>query len=181
MLRALGLVLDFNLPLDFLQFTPPGGYNSLAVVAVEGPNWQIPTESSPAKTTGNCLSGSNIGGASLFTTAPGWLAGKTEILEAFGLLNLNPALYGLAQLDVDGGMTKAILLAEAWGSDRRHMEPPDHPGVFDPTITLPALRSGGISLFADGRGWRLYKVLQKNETFNNAFQSQPGAAGSFLC
>ncbi len=181
LLRALGLVLDFNLPLDFLQFTPPGGYNSLAVVAVEGPNWQIPTEIVPQlKPLETAYLYLNIGSASLFTTAPGWLAGKTEILEAFGLLNLNPALYGLAQLDVDGGMTKAILLAEAWGSDRRHMEPPDHPGVFDPTITLPALRSGGISLFADGRALRLYKVLQKNETFNNALQANQAQQDPFF-
>jgi hypothetical protein len=181
LLRALGLVLDFDLPADFLPFTSPGGYGSLAIVAVEGLDWKIPTETVPQlKALETAYLYLNTGGGSLFSAAPGWLAGKTEILEAFGLLNLDPALYGLAQLDVDGGLTKTILLAESWGADRRHMEPPDHPGVFDPTITLPSLRSGGISLFADGRALRLDKVLQKNKNFNQALQSNQAQKDPFF-
>lgn len=172
LMRALGLVFDIELPLDFVPFTPTGGYGSLAVTAIEGPAWQIPTETVPQlKPLETALIYLNMGSGGLFTTAPGWLAGKTEQLEAFGLLNLDPALYGLAQVDVDGGLMKAILLAEAWGSERRHMEPPDHPGIFDPTITLPALRSGGLALFADGRALRLYKTLQKNKGFNQLLQA----------
>ena len=38
------------------------------------------------------------------------VAGSND-LDTFGLLNVSPAHYGIAQVDVDGAMHKAILLA----------------------------------------------------------------------
>ena len=92
-----------------------------------------------------------------------------------GLLSLDAVRFGLAQVDVDGGMHKAIMLAETLNPPDGHNldpgaqpEPAPNPEVFDPGATLPALRSGGLSLFADRRAVQLLDSLQQSKAFNDA-------------
>lgn len=175
LLRALGLVFDFVLPHDFVDETPINAPAGMAVVDLPGHEWAIetlaPPGHDPLETAYLYFA---LGGPPpwrIFTTAPGLLGGIYSDLEVFGLLNLNPTRYGLAQVDVESGMFKNILLAESWQDSRPGPVPSDHPDVFDESTTLPSLRSGGFSLFADGRALRLLRTFQENEGFNANLES----------
>ena len=105
LLRALGLVFDFELPTSFVATTPINVPERLSVVDMPNHAWAIPTQvppnTAPLETAYLYFS---VGDPSkpwqLFTTAPGLLGGglSTE-LEVFGLLNLDPTRFGLAQVD----------------------------------------------------------------------------------
>jgi hypothetical protein len=43
--------------------------------------------------------------------------------------------------------------------------------VFDPDATLPALRSGGLQLYADRRGLSVLDAIQQSKAFNDALES----------
>ena len=171
LLRALGLVYDFELPRSFVAATAINVPQRLSVVDIPHHNWAIPTQAppnmAPLETAYLYFS---VGGApnswQVFTTAPGLLGGGLSDLEVFGLLNLDPTRFGLAQVDLESGMFKNSLLAESWQASRPGPEPSDHPEVFDETTTLPALRSGGFSLFADGRALSLLHSFQENQQFD---------------
>src|SRR5258705_6962504 len=75
---------------------------------------------------------------------------------------------GLAQVDVDGALHKAIMLSETWQDGKPHPAVSDHPEVFDNSATLPSLRSGGVSLFADGRALKLLAKFKQSKVFNDA-------------
>lgn len=179
LLRALGLVLDFDLPATAVALTPPNLPDKMAVVDAPGRNWQISTSSvpriAPLETAYLYFAaGSGPNAWRVFTTAPALLGGELPDLEILGLLNLDPGRYGAAQVDVESGMHKTTLLAESWQDDRPGPAFPAHPEVFDESTTLPALRSGGFSIFADGRALRLLKTLQENKKFNESLEG--GAA-----
>jgi hypothetical protein len=174
LLRALGLVFDLDLPADFVATTPIGTPGRLAVIDLPGHAWDISTQApptlAPLETAYTYFS---VGSPALaiFTTAPGLLGGILPDLEMLGLLNLDPTRFGLAQVDVESAMNKTIMLAEGWQDDRPAPALPDHPDVFDETTTLPSLRSGGFSLFADGRALRLLKNFQDSKQFNMDLES----------
>ena len=145
LLRALGLVFDFQLPVDFVAETALTTPGRLAVVDLPGQSWEIQTLTvpnlSPLETAYLYFSAGGPDPWNVFTTAPGILGAGLTDLEVFGLLNLDPARYGLAQVDVESGMHKTILLAESWQADRPAMSAPDHPEVFDETpLSPPAVR-----------------------------------------
>ncbi|HWQ84777.1 MAG TPA: hypothetical protein VN363_09430, partial [Anaerolineales bacterium] len=171
LLRALGLVFDFELPASFVATTSINVPRRLSVIDVPHHSWAIPTQAppniAPLETAYLYFSvGSPPDAWQIFTTAPGLLGGGMTDLEVFGLLNLDPTRFGLAQVDLESGMFKNTLLAESWQADRPGPDPSDHPEVFDETTTLPALRSGGFSLFADGRALSLLHSFQENKQFN---------------
>lgn len=101
----------------------------------------------------------------LFATAP---RNKQEP-QVLGLLNLSPSNYGLAQVDVDGGLQKMIMLAKTLStlSDPVNSQ---HPEIFDPNNVLPSLRSGGLSLYADGRALSLLNTFQQAKKYNQAME-----------
>jgi hypothetical protein len=172
LLRALGLVFDFDLPADFVAVTPAGQPGRLAVVDVPNAGWQIKTVAPPTmppQETAYLYFGNPA--VRLFTTAPGLLGGGLSELEIFGLIHLDPSRYGLAQADVESAMHKAILLAEAWQVGRPGPNAPEHPEVFDETTTLSALRSGGISIYADARSFKLARSFNENKDFNDTLES----------
>ena len=74
-------------------------------------------------------------------------------------------------------MHKAIMLAETFDpetSANRFAGGPAaalHPEVFDPEATMPALRSGGFTLYADGRAVALLDTIAQAKAFNDAVQS----------
>ena len=138
LLRALGLVFDLELPPNFVQI-PAGKYGTLWVSkAIAGWSWSVIPET-PQLKTAYVLK--KIGGKNLFCNAPRYLDDPTFPIAVIGLLRLNPDDFGLAQLDVDGGMHKTINLAETLhpspetniGLYVQPLEAPN-PEVFDPKL-----------------------------------------------
>jgi hypothetical protein len=175
LLRALGLVFDLDLPQGFLKPIQVGHFGTVSVVPAGFP-WKTPTKT-PTLTTGYI--NYTLGQTHLFGNAPRMLADPSAPTAVIGLLDLDGTRFGLAQVDVDGGMHKAIMLAETLNhpDPGRNLDPnagPEdapHPEVFDPEATLPALRSGGLSLFADARGLQLLDMLGQSKAFNDAIES----------
>jgi hypothetical protein len=176
--RALGVVFDVELPKEFVPITAPGQFAELSVSAVAaGWEWAI-APAAPELATG-CVHLDLGGQTRVFLTAPRVLDDPTaDAPPILGLLDLNPLRFGLAQVDVDGAMHKAIMQAETW-HDRgpgRNLDPgaePDeapHPEVYDPEATLPSLRSGGFSLFADQRALQLLETIRQSKAFNNVLE-----------
>ena len=185
LLRALGLVFDFELPADFVAQTAFNTPGTLAVVDLPNRDWAIATQAVPTapplETAYLHVAGGDAANPfRLFTTAPGLLGGGLLQLEVFGLLNLEPVRYGIAQVDLESGMHKVTRLAESWDDSREGPSLPDHPEVFDETTTLPSLRSGGLSLFADARALRLSRTFQSQKGLNaKVEQAQPTARPLF--
>ncbi len=175
--RALGLVFDTELPREFVRETANDKPGTLSV-SVPDFQWSAETRT-PELTTAYLHV--TPGEHRLFFTAPRVMREPSPV-TVFGLLNLDPERFGLAQVDVDGGMHKAIILAEALNNpdpDRNlypnaQAEAAPHPEVFDPEATLPSLRSGGFSLFADRRGLYLLDTLKQGKAFHRAVE--PGGA-----
>jgi hypothetical protein len=171
LMRALGLVLDFDLPVDFLR--PPAGFvGKVGVSDVPKAGWQLADTQVPPVLplleTAYVLVATAAQNDILFATAPGALGQLSDQIETLGLLNMMPGRYGLAQVDVDGALHKAIMLSETWQDGKPHPAVSDHPEVFDNSATLPSLRSGGVSLFADGRALKLLAKFKQSKVFNDA-------------
>jgi len=179
LLRALGLVIDFELPKEFVAITTANQPGTLSVSAVT-PNWTwgVPT-TIPTLQTAYLHTGIPTG-SRIFLTAPRstiQTQPQTEP-ETLGLLILNQQKFGLAQVDVDGGMHKTIMLAEMVqdGDGKRPPTNAPHSDVFDPNATLSSLRSSGFSLFADARDEKLLNTFKQSKAFNDALsgnQPQP--------
>jgi hypothetical protein len=169
LLRALGLVFDFELPKDFLPFSSPGaiGPRTFGVTSVS-PGWGWALRPTPIPSLMTAYEYLDFGGHQLFMAAsrlarsPGDKSG-----EILGLLNLDPRDFGLAQVDIDGAMHKTIIVAES----AANLALPLHPEVFDPTSTLPSLRSAGLALVSDGSALALLKGFQDAKKFNDALGS----------
>lgn len=183
LLRALGLVLDFALPTDFLRpGSPPLG--RLSVADVPGAAWKLAATSvvpglKPLETA-YVLFDVEPRGSHVFATAPGALGGLTPQLETFGLLDLAATSYGIAQVDVDGALHKTIALAEAWQSGRLQQAPSDHREVFDSSATLPSIRSAGLTLFADGRALKLLERIRQAKAFDDALAANTAQTRPFF-
>ena len=175
--RMLGLVFDFELPLEFVAMTQAETSGVLRVVRVDG-DWDPEALTAIPETATAYVHATAETGDRIFMTAPRSLR-RPQVL---GLLNLDPNRFGLAQVDVDGGLHKTIILAETMTqSYDRQPAPPQHPDIFDDTTTVPALRSGGISLFADARAISLLNTFDRSKKLNedleqNQPQRQPFAA-----
>ena len=168
LLRALGLVFDLELPKDFLPFSslgaPIASHTSFGVTSVS-PGWGWSLRPAPIPSLMTAYEYLDFGSHRLFMAAsrlaPGLGDKSGEIL---GLLNLDPRDFGLAQVDIDGAMHKTIIVAES----AANQAPPLHPEVFDPTSTLPSLRSAGLALVSDGSALALLKGFKDAKKFNNA-------------
>jgi hypothetical protein len=198
LLRQLGIVFDLDLPADFVDVKALPGLTSLwvkgatpattattagasrrdsdYVSAPSAPEWSTPPTVRSLKTAvaHTPLTILDEGDHRYFFTAPRFLSDPTSPL-IFGLLGLEAGDFGFAQLDVDGGMHKAIMLAETLHPPVGHnldpaAQPQDapNPEVFDPEATLPALRSGGLTLFADRAGVALLTAIKESKRFNDA-------------
>jgi hypothetical protein len=184
LLRALGLVFDFDLPANYVAATTINKPGVMAIVDLPQHAWAIPTQVAPnLPPLETAYLSFDLGDPAhpfkIFTAAPALIGGVLPDLEVFGLLNIDPTRYGLAQVDVESGMNKTIFLAESWQDDRSGLAPADHPEVFDETTTLPSLRSGGLSLFADSRALRLLNTFQQNTQFNTALENNTPQARPF--
>jgi hypothetical protein len=176
LLRALGLVFDLDLPRQFVAEAPLGQFGTLSISKVRpGWDWSLTPATPPLATA---YVHSKFGNQKFFLTAPRIMSDPSVPASVLGLLNLDPERFGLAQVDVDGGMHKAIMLAETLSPPPGHNlvgsaepERAPNPEVFDPEATLPALRSGGLSLFADRRALALLDTLTQSKAFNEALVS----------
>lgn len=169
LLRKLGLVFDLELPRQFVVETALNAPGTLSVQSINL-DWRVPTQTPTLETT--YLHGV-LGTWRLFVPAP-----RSSVL---GLLAMDAQAFGVAQVDVDGAMHKTIMLADSLrdpdpgGNLAPNVSPElaPHPEVFDPGATLPSLRSGGFSLYADRRGAALFESLAKSKALNGAIE--PGA------
>ncbi len=175
LLRALGLVFDFDLPAGFVASTTPSEYGTLSVAGTSI-DWKVPTQTPELETAYVNLP---VGQNRLFLTAPLIFEESSAPYLALGLIGLDPNNFGLAQVDVDGAMHKTIILADTLNDpDPDHNyysdatpEPAPNPEIYDRDATLPSLRSGGFSLFADQKGVVLLENMSQSKTFNDAMES----------
>src|SRR5262249_2160821 len=156
LLRALGLVFDLDLPSAFVAETPLGQSGTLSVAkASAGWTWALQPHAPPLATAYLNLP---LGQSRIFLSAPRALTDPHAPITVLGRWTRDAHGCGRAQVAVDGGMHRTIMLAEPLKPPNGHNlepgaqpSPAPHPEVFDPEATLPALRSGGFSLFADRR------------------------------
>jgi len=176
LLRTLGLVFDLRLPRAFVVESPFGKSGTLSI---QGTNfdWQTATTTPEL---GTAYIHQPIGPTlRLFIPAPRSVADAGAPTSVVGLLNLDPQRFGVAQVDLDGALHKAIMLADSVVSPEpaSNLDPnvspaqAPHPEVFDPGATLPSLRSGGFSLYADGAGAALLDTLSQSKAFNQALEA----------
>lgn len=180
--RALGLVFDLELPADFVRETAAGKFEMLSVRGVNF-GWQVATHTPEMPTA---YVHAKSGAHRIFFTAPRTMSDGNAPSTIIGLVDLDPNRFGLAQVDIDGAMHKTIILAETANNPdpARNLDPnaqPEnapHPEVFDSEATLPSLRSGGFSLFADQRALELLDSLNRSRAFNDAVTNNGSAAPS---
>ena len=174
LLRALGLVFDIDLPVSFVDVTPANKPGSLSVHGTNFP-WETPIKTPELSTAYlHFLNGRQR----FFFAAPRVTSDSSSPTTVLGLLILDANRFGVTQVDVDGGMHKAIYLAETLHHPEfeRNTKPNTQPGeapnpeIFDPGATLPSLRSVGFSLFADRRGLALFDTLSQGKIFNDAVE-----------
>ena len=172
--RALGLVFDLELPADFVAQSGFLNPETLAVTAFE-PGWGWEIQPEPLHALHTAYYHLAAGETRLFLTALHPQGFQKTGLQVLGLLNLDAGRFGLAQIDMDGGMHKTIQLAE---SALKQPAPPN-PEVYDPTTSLPALRSGGLSLFADQRALGMLNQVSESKSFNDALEAKTGQPRPF--
>lgn len=131
--RALGLVFDFELPDDGPTVVLPTPGAPYPTMHVRG--WSLdPAGGERVLSPRTAVDGERGG----FLPAPATLAGAVPRGGVHrGAVLLDPALWSIVQLDVEGAVTKLLSLAER-----------DPTGTADPSVAvgLPALRSAGLGL-----------------------------------
>jgi len=163
--RALGLIFDFRVPRVALTTTG----NTALFLSITGFSLELrtPATLNPVRTAYFLLPVANT---------PNWLFGAAPRSGLgrglLGIAALDPQHFGLAQVDVDGGLHKNIVLAESLHPHTGGRPPAfgAHPEVYDPGATLPALRSGGFTLYADARAAAWIDSLQQGKALNTAFE-----------
>lgn len=153
LMRALGLVLDFTMPI------PPGPTGGIWVEAQWKP--AIPTPKTPKMITHYWHDKERF-----------LLHWKKDSDLSEGFLNLTHAVdvfqpaevptYSLIQIDPDGSLLK--LLDFSYGMNG--FEKKKYPVGMDREITLPALRTGGLGLLRHGRAQETRKKLINSEEKN---------------
>lgn len=163
--RALGLVFDIELPVDALELNANEAPHFLQI-AGHSLDGDFTATSGAVRTAYFLLNAGTQGWIFHTASRPGIVRG------AFGVAALDPAWFGLAQVDVDGAMHKTVLLAESLKANEVGGKPAlaPYPEVYDPGACLPALRSGGLSLYADLRAMTWLAGLNQSAITNAAFE-----------
>jgi hypothetical protein len=159
--RDLGLVFDLELPRDFVaDASNPAG--ELAITGVDV-HWDtdIATQVPPTKVA---YLHTSIGAEHrIFAVAPLAAAGPRPLL--LGLLGLVPRFFGIAQVDLDGALHKTLLHAGNLDQLPGESLLPTA-DINDPYTALSALRSGGMSLFADSRALVMRNTFDRGKRQN---------------
>lgn len=171
LLRALGLVFDLEVPGTLCPLSPstPGGdYAAVAIQKV------VPGFKPSLAPTYFLPSTAYLRTAADFAAAPAtasidlpnqnYIAG--DVIDGF--LALSPDFFHLTEIDLDGGLLQLLALADtvAFANFKN-----DNNNPTAVEQVLPALRSGGISLMADGRAIQLLQSIRDNQSFDSALQS----------
>jgi hypothetical protein len=166
LLPALGLVLPVELPAGLCPPSPASAsYLTLAVTAVApGWSWSDPPVLGSVPTA-------YVRGDGVFAAAPATAPGAAQTRDfaqgdvVGGFLVLDPQYFGLAGVDIDGALLKAMGLADSIA----------YASVTGAAVeqVLPALRSGGISLIASQRGEQLLQAIRDNESFEAVLEGGP--------
>jgi hypothetical protein len=156
LMRALGLVFPVELPDSLCPPSPAGAsYLALTVTTVTpGWSWSVIPAIAPLRT-------SYVRNGPVFAAAPATGPGGTQFPSADvvdGFLVLGADAFQLMTVDLDGALLKAMTLA-----DNVHFAPPSQ---IEPV--LPALRSGGVSLIANGRAQQVLAAVRANKEFDAA-------------
>lgn len=154
LLRALGLVFDVEVPADFCPDSPAGGaYGEVKVTALAPRfSWSMaPTLGAPAT--------AYVRDAATFAAAPAAPPGAAPWPVAGGFLALPGDAFHLLQVDLDGGLLKALTLADNIALTHNREVIGD---------TLPSLRSAGVGLVANGRALQLLKTIHDNAALDAA-------------
>lgn len=171
LLRALGLVFDVEAPGDLCPESPLGGaYGTVAVRnVIPGFKWALaPAFSFPAT--------AYVRGKASFLAAPATAPAdlKTRNYAAGdvidGFLALPADGFQLLPVDLDGGLLKALTLAD-------NVALADDPSTLGDS--LPALRSAGVGLIANGRAVQLLRSIQDNKAFDQALTAGTAFPRSF--
>ncbi|MBB3753778.1 hypothetical protein FHT44_006300 [Mycolicibacterium sp. BK634] len=164
LLRALGLVFDLELPADVVPMTAPAGFGRLTVVGAET-GWPTQADSTSigqiADTAYRYQQSDD--GRHYWLPASGPAGDRPT---ALGLLALNPEDFCLAQFDIDGAMHKLMMLASGFTAGAAHVSASLHPDKFDEALTVPGLRSIGVSLIHSGRARALLAGIAAAAKFN---------------
>lgn len=160
LMRALGLVLDFVMPI------PPGPTGEIWVEATWNP--AIETPKTPRMITHYWQENDEF--------LPNW---KDPDDLSQGFLNLTYVRdifqpsekqdYSLVQVDPDGSLLK--LMDFSYGMNG--FESKKYPVGMDREITLPALRTGGLGLVRNGRAQKIHQKLLDATTKNDILTSDP--------
>ena len=158
LLPAVGLVFPLELPTGLCTDSPAGGstYQTLSVTALHpGWSWSHPPtlttpETAYAASPGRFTAAPATPPATLASHGP---AEASDVVDGF--LVLTPSDFHLVEVDVDGAMLKLLALAN--GSAVPPSELDD--------ARLPALRSGGLALIADGRAQEVLRAIRDNNAF----------------
>jgi hypothetical protein len=163
LMRSLGLVFDVELPGDFCPASPSAGlYGTIELLKVTlGVKWKLAPQFTFPST-------SYVRDKKDFRAAPATSAAgvtgsqyvPTDVVSGF--LALTPDNFHLLEVDLDGGLLKALGLADNATNAR------DQSKVGD---NLPSLRSSGIGLVADARGAQLLQSISDNKGFDQAATS----------
>jgi hypothetical protein len=157
LMRSLGLVVPVELPDSLCPASPSAGsYLTLTVSAVTpGWPWSIRPAVAPLRT-------SYVRNGPVFAAAPATAPGgpgfpTADVVDGFLVLGADS--FQLMTVDLDGALLKAMTLADnvAFAPDPAQIEP-----------VLPALRSGGVSLIANGRAQQVLAAIQANKAFEAA-------------
>ncbi|MGA7409600.1 MAG: hypothetical protein WBW33_03885 [Bryobacteraceae bacterium] len=163
LLRALGLVFDVEVEASLCPNSPAAGaYGAVGASKVApGFKWKIAP-------TFNLNATSYWLDQHAFSAAPAappatQAAGNYSPGDVFqGFLALSFDGFFLSQVDLDGAMLKALGLAD----NVANLTQLDNLEALEQTLS--SLRSGGISLMADGRALQLLQALHDNLGFNQA-------------
>jgi hypothetical protein len=161
--RLLGLVVDLEVSLD----EPPPSPTDVQVI----PSWtsSLGDSSHDVKPRTRCL----VPGGPLFFAQP---AGELQD----GHLPIGGSPYQALQVDVDGGGLKLMNFADNLKRSRLFAHNTDD---TPERYSVPALRSGGISVVRDERGDQVVLKLDKGDGLNSAIvaaATTPPAADPFL-
>jgi hypothetical protein len=167
LMRALGLVFDLEIPSSFCPVSPAatgGDYLAIAVTGVtpgfvwaSAPQFCLPL-TSYYRTTTDFLTAPATPSSNLPTQdyVPGDIVG--------GVLALLTRYFHLTEVDVDGGLLKAMSFADNLDSFALSRE------TAEIDETLPSLRSAGLGLVANHRAAQFLQTIQTNKTFDAALQ-----------
>ena len=153
LLRALGLVIDLEVPLTGV----PASSNIRVTPSLQGPPPMTPWTAYHLDVP-----------ASTFLPAPG---PQADIANGM-VLPAGPNDYDVVEVDLDGAANKLLDFAfnlerVAYGAANRSIDSPESYG-------LPSLRSAGFSAARSGRAQRLVSTFDGAKSHNNAITVNPG-------